>query len=237
MSRTPSLTSDPSDPSTQIPTPVEDQDRICTELHALYCFDVLIAHLEGREPMEPPFENKNEKYALFVTWNTSSNLRPNRKPALRGCIGNFSPMKLAEGLREYALISALEDHRFSPIKANELPHLSCHVSLLTPMTPISSPLDWTPGIHGIHITFPHPDHTGNRTLSATYLPEICPEQGWTKEETILSAIQKAGYKYKVSVGDEVWNSLTVKVYGSEKASVTWDEYKSWSEKALKGVKN
>ncbi|WWC69074.1 uncharacterized protein I206_103010 [Kwoniella pini CBS 10737] len=224
MSRTPSLTSGPSNPSTQIASPA--RDTICTELHALYCFDVLKAHYEGREPIEPPFDNKDERYALFVTWNTSSHVRSNRKPALRGCIGNFSPMKLAEGLREYALISALEDHRFSPIKASELPHLSCNVSLLTPMTPIPSPLDWTPGIHGIHITFPHP--TNNRHLSATYLPEICPEQKWTKEETILSAVQKAGYKNKVEVGDEVWESLSVKVYGSEKASATYDEYESWS---------
>jgi AMMECR1 domain-containing protein len=42
--------------------------------------------------------------ALFVTWNTVSKLRPNKKPALRGCIGNFTPMPLAKGLREYALI-------------------------------------------------------------------------------------------------------------------------------------
>jgi AMMECR1 domain-containing protein len=42
--------------------------------------------------------------ALFVTWNTTSHLRSNKKPALRGCIGNFGPMPLAQGLREYALI-------------------------------------------------------------------------------------------------------------------------------------
>ncbi|WWD09731.1 hypothetical protein V865_007859 [Kwoniella europaea PYCC6329] len=223
-STTPSLSSGSSNPSTHIATPVPSE-RICTDQHALYCFDVLVAHFEDREPMDPPFQNKNEKYALFVTWNTTSHLRSNKKPALRGCIGNFTPMKLADGLREYALVSALEDHRFSPIKASELPHLSCNVSLLTPMTPISSPLDWTPGEHGIHISFPHP--SAHRPLSATYLPEICADQGWTKEETVLSAIQKAGYKHKVVVGDVVWQSLKVKIYGSEKATTTWEAYVEW----------
>ncbi|WWC89654.1 uncharacterized protein L201_004579 [Kwoniella dendrophila CBS 6074] len=227
-STTPSLSSGSSDPSTHVATPVKES--ICTDLHALYCFDVLQAHFEDREPMEPPFDNANEKYALFVTWNTTSHLRSNRKPALRGCIGNFSPMTLAEGLREYALISALEDHRFSPIKPSELPHLSCNVSLLTPMTPVSTPLDWIVGEHGIHITFPNPSGSGSsgkRSLSATYLPEVAPEQGWTKEEAILSAIQKAGYKGTVKPNDEIWNSLQTKVYGSEKATTTFDEYQNW----------
>ncbi|WVW82665.1 hypothetical protein I302_104676 [Kwoniella bestiolae CBS 10118] len=223
-STTPSLASGSSGPSTHIATPVPTE-RICTDQHALYCFDVLVAHFEGREPMDPPFQNKDEKYALFVTWNTTAHLRSNKKPALRGCIGNFTPMKLADGLREYALVSALEDHRFSPIKASEIPHLSCNVSLLTPMTPISSPLDWTPGRHGIHISFTHPSTL--RPLSATYLPEICTDQGWTREETVLSAIQKAGYRQKIVVGDVVWQSLKVKIYGSEKATTTWESYTKW----------
>lgn len=42
--------------------------------------------------------------ALFVTWNTSARIRPGGKPKLRGCIGNFSPMPLSKGLRDYALV-------------------------------------------------------------------------------------------------------------------------------------
>ncbi|KAK8869464.1 hypothetical protein IAR55_000028 [Kwoniella newhampshirensis] len=216
-----------SNPSTNLTTP--SSESICTAQHALYCFDVLLAYFEDREPVDPPFDNAQEKYALFVTWNTRSHHRPNKKPTLRGCIGNFSPMRLAQGLREYALISALEDHRFSPIKASELPFLSCNVSLLTPFTPIPDPLSWTPGIHGIHLTFPSPSSPTSRTLSATYLPEVCLEQGWTKEETVLSAVQKAGYRGKVRVGDEFWKSLKVKVYGSEKSSTDWDDFVNWKE--------
>lgn len=40
---------------------------------------------------------------LFVTWNTVSS-RFLGGVRLRGCIGNFEPMGLEEGLKEYALI-------------------------------------------------------------------------------------------------------------------------------------
>lgn len=33
-----------------------------------------------------------------------------------------------------------------------------------------------------------------RILSATYLPDVAPAQGWTKTETLDSAMRKAGYK-------------------------------------------
>ena len=61
---------------------------------------------------------------------------------LRGCIGNFSAMPLREGLEEYALTSALRDRRFSPITADEVPRLSCHVSLLTDFEQAADYLDW-----------------------------------------------------------------------------------------------
>lgn len=50
--------------------------------------------------------------ALFVTWNTVGRRGDYR---LRGCIGNFQPMPIREGIAEYALISALEDSRFSEL--------------------------------------------------------------------------------------------------------------------------
>ena len=32
------------------------------------------------------------------------------------------------------------------------------------------------------------------TLTAVYLPEVAPEQGWTKKQTLDSAMRKAGYE-------------------------------------------
>jgi AMMECR1 domain-containing protein len=44
---------------------------------------------------------------------------------LRGCIGNFEPMPLHDGLSEYALISAFKDSRFRKIDKSELERLEC----------------------------------------------------------------------------------------------------------------
>lgn len=61
---------------------------------------------------------------LFVTWNTRSS-RPGKAPRLRGCIGTFEPISIREGLAEYALISAFQDHRFRKIEEWELENLEC----------------------------------------------------------------------------------------------------------------
>jgi hypothetical protein len=64
---------------------------------------------------------------------------------------------------------------------------------------------------------------------------VCAEQGWTREDCILSAIQKAGYRGTVRVGDEVWRSLKVRVYCSDKVGATWDEYVAWKAEYEKDV--
>lgn len=43
----------------------------------------------------------------------------------------------------------------------------------------------------------------------------------------MSAIQKAGYRGRVEVGDEVWKSLKVGVYQSSKAKLDWAEFEAW----------
>lgn len=50
-------------------------------------------------------------------------------------------------------------------------------------------MDWNLGTHGIRISFVH----RGRRYGATYLPDVAVEQGWTKEETIESLMQKAGW--------------------------------------------
>lgn len=76
---------------------------------------------------------------LFVTWNIQ---KPGGRHHLRGCIGNFNPLALHEGLASYALTSALEDTRFDPVRANEIPFLDCGVSLLIDFEPAQRWDDW-----------------------------------------------------------------------------------------------
>ncbi|KAI8990174.1 ammecr1 protein [Pilobolus umbonatus] len=154
-----------------------------------YCFDVLISYFESRTPLQPTFPN--DSYPLFVTWHINNH----GSSQLRGCIGNFHPMPLHEGLKKYALISALKDSRFPPIKKSEIPHLSCAVSLLTHFEKAQNYLDWEIGKHGIWIEF---TRANGEKETATYLPDVMVEQGWNKEEAIHSLLRKGGYNRPIT---------------------------------------
>lgn len=87
-------------------------------------------------------------------------------------------------------VSALRDRRFPPIQAREIPNLECTVSLLTDYESASSYLDWEIGKHGMILEF---TDANNSRHSATYLPEVAAQEGWTKVETVDSLVRKAGY--------------------------------------------
>ncbi|SCV71927.1 BQ2448_4621 [Microbotryum intermedium] len=275
----------------------DDSDQGALSEHAYYCFDVIDSKLNST-PLAPPRFDGNLQYPLFVTWNIKS--RSSDATRLRGCIGNFEPMSIGEGLREYAAISAFEDRRFDPITAKEVPRLECGVSLLTDFELCDNYLDWTIGTHGIYIQLPNPvvfkpkpyipsspltstpsstptssasslsldsrssscttassvpssttsstkaisrrptylsisqlppmelekaPRTSSRSiLSATYLPDVAAEQGWTQLEAIDSVIRKSGYSGRIT--QEIRNSLRLARYQSKKVHVTWEEWKA-----------
>lgn len=65
---------------------------------------------------------------------------------------------------------------------------------------------------------------GAKTLSATYLPDVPSAQGWDREETLDSAIRKAGYTGKIT--DAVRQSVRVTRYRSSKATLKHAEWKA-----------
>jgi len=221
-----------------------DDGQICTPEHCFYAFDTLFCSLTSNSPILPKFPD--DKYPLFVTWNVRPS-RPGRSPRLRGCIGSFEPHPLHEGLAEYALISAFKDYRFNKVTKNELDTLECSISLLTDFEDAASYLDWTVGIHGIHITFAHPlslparsstpsplssslslsnsHNLFKQSFSATYLPEIASEEGWDKIEAVDSAIQKAGWTGPIS--EDLRRSVKLRRYQSRKCTVTWNQFVDW----------
>ncbi|KAK7061431.1 AMMECR1 domain-containing protein [Favolaschia claudopus] len=219
----------------------------CTPEHCFHAFDALYCALvPNSKPISPRFAD--DKYPLFVTWKTRPS-RPGRDPRLRGCIGSFEPLTLHKGLQEFALISAFRDHRFHKIERSELDTLQCSVSLLTDFEDAASYLDWTVGVHGISITFPHPSllpsssssstpsplssatHlprvTSRQKFSATYLPDVMPEQGWDKIEAVDSAIQKAGWNG--SITEDLRRSVKLRRYQSKICVVGWDDYIEWRQ--------
>jgi len=199
------------------PTLTKMELQMATKEMCIYCFDSLIAHFE-KTTIPPPTEFENGKFPLFVSWHKFG--RSSKTPALRGCKGTFSALKIHDGLQEFALISAFKDNRFSPVEEHEVPRLECSVNLLHSFIECKDCWDWEIGVHGIVIDFVDPKRGKNR--NATYLPCVAPEQGWDQAETLRSLIQKAGYDGTVT--DELLKSLKVTRYQSSETSLRYDEY-------------
>ncbi len=108
-----------------------------------------------------------------------------RDGALRGCIGEIEPRRAAwKAVVDHALDAALRDPRFPPVTADEFEHLDVEVSLLGPSTRVRGPEDIILGRHGIVLSL------GARR--ATFLPQVAPEQGWNRAQTVAALAHKAG---------------------------------------------
>lgn len=160
---------------------------------------------------------------LFVTWNTIASSSSSSR-SLRGCIGTFEAQPIASGLESYALISALQDHRFSPIALPELPRLEVSVTLLTDFEDAADPMDWEMGVHGLRISF----YARNRRFGSCYLPDVPVEQGWSKEETILSLMRKAGWNGRRERWRDVGDFQTVRFQGKAE-SLGYEEFRKWRD--------
>lgn len=158
---------------------------------------------------------------LFVTWNTVSARTGNT--SLRGCIGTFEAQELEDGLSSYAITSAIHDMRFDPVSKRELPTLEVAVTLLTDFEDCDNAMDWELGMHGLRISFTD----RGRRYGATYLPDVASEQGWTKEETLVSLMRKAGWVGK----KDKWQDVDLKVirYQGKKEHLQYPEYKQWKD--------
>lgn len=122
------------------------------------------------------------------------------------------------------LYSAFEDARFSPITLRELPSLECGVTLLTNFEPTSDPMSWDIGKHGLRISFVY----HGRRYGATYLPDVAKEQGWTKEETLVSLMRKAGWTGRKDDWRKV-EDLHVIRYQGKKEQMGYREWREWRD--------
>jgi uncharacterized protein (TIGR00296 family) len=167
----------------------------------------------------------SDSYPLFVTWNTVS--PRSAQKSLRGCIGTFAPQPLEKGLKDYALTSAFEDTRFPPIPSSQLPQLQCCVTLLTNFSsPTRDIMAWEVGKHGIRISFPYQ----GRKLGATYLPDVAKEQGWTKEEALVSLMRKAGWSGRKDEWRKVAAGMELVTYEGNRVDLEYAEFKEWRDK-------
>ncbi|MFO7826979.1 MAG: AmmeMemoRadiSam system protein A, partial [Bacteroidales bacterium] len=120
--------------------------------------------------------------------------------SLRGCIGRFSANEpLYEIVQKMAVAAATEDHRFSPLKPEELDKIDLEISVLTPMKKIESIDEIEMGQHGIYIK--------KGFATGTFLPQVAQETGWTKEEFL-------GYcaRNKAGLGWDGWKDAEIFIY-------------------------
>jgi AmmeMemoRadiSam system protein A len=108
-----------------------------------------------------------------------------RSGELRGCIGEIQAARpLYRSVMGIAVSAATQDHRFDPVTRDELDLLDIHVSALTAPRPVDSWEEIELGRHGIVMQ--------KEGRSATFLPQVAPEQGWDLETTLTRLCQKAG---------------------------------------------
>lgn len=182
----------------------------------------------------------NAKTSLFITWKKKSKGHKGENEdgyALRGCIGTFAKLPIATGIEKYSLIAALQDRRFSPINEHELSRLKCSCNILQNFETIydgksnkGDIFNWEIGVHGIELIFKHPQ--SGAVCSATFLPEVIPEQNWDKEETFTNLIEKAGvFAYVADVMDH-YEDYFVQVirYEGNKSAISYKEFKEKLEK-------
>jgi len=149
--------------------------------------DAIDAAVAGREPPHRRRDFLTEARldaagAVFVTLKQDG--------ALRGCIGSLEATRsLREDVAANAVAAALEDPRFAPLAAGELPRVAVEVSLLSAAEPIvvkneaEALAALRPGIDGIVL-----EHGKRR---ATFLPQVW-EQLASPGEFLAHLKRKAG---------------------------------------------
>jgi AmmeMemoRadiSam system protein A len=83
-----------------------------------------------------------------------------------------------------ALQAAFNDRRFSHLKDSELDGIDIEISVLTPLKPVDGPADIVVGRDGVMLR--------KSDRSAVFLPQVAPEQGWSRDEMLGHLCRKAG---------------------------------------------
>jgi AmmeMemoRadiSam system protein B/AmmeMemoRadiSam system protein A len=124
-----------------------------------------------------PSEIIKEPRGAFVTLNENGQLR--------GCIGYIEAIKaLGTTVEEMAEAAALNDWRFPPVRAEEVPKLHIEISVLSPVFTITDPSTIVVGTYGLIIT-----RGNNRGL---LLPQVATDWGWDRETFLDQTCVKAG---------------------------------------------
>ena len=150
-----------------------------------------------------------ETRGAFVTLRERGVLDPTGHPRLRGCIGTIEAREpLYRSVVRNASHAALDDPRFAPVRAGELPGLSVEISALTPMRPVAGPGEIVCGRDGVLL-----ERGSHR---AVFLPQVATEQGWNVTQLLEHLARKAG------LASDDWRGAKLSVFQAEVFSATED---------------
>jgi AmmeMemoRadiSam system protein A len=104
---------------------------------------------------------------------------------LRGCIGYFEPVyPLIDTVAGAAVKAALDDHRFPPVRIDELRRIRLEISVLSGKIPVRDIEDIVVGRDGLYIEAD--------VARGLLLPQVATEYRWDAERFLLHTFRKCG---------------------------------------------
>lgn len=141
-----------------------------------------------------------KKRGVFVTLEIGGELR--------GCMGHFEQdTPLYEIVARQAVVSAVQDPRFPPVRLEELSKIDIEISVLSPPQDVASYKDIIVGKHGVIL---RRGYNG-----ATFLPQVAPEQGWDRDTMLSHLAMKAGLPSDAWKEGCAFQVYTAQVFGEK----------------------
>jgi MEMO1 family protein len=159
------------------PFPLNQKEKDALITLARKSVETAVRETKLYEPPPSDFPTLQQERGVFVTLK--------EKGDLRGCIGLIAAEKpLYLAVRDAAVSAALEDPRFSPVTAAELPALEYEISVLTPFRRVYDVKDVRVGRDGLLMI-----RGRNQGL---LLPQVPTEFGWDRQTFLEQTCVKAG---------------------------------------------
>ncbi len=142
--------------------------------------------LTGAKPFTYTLIDRNPPVEFLEANGVFVTITKQPSQTLRGCIGIIGKGQnpLYKNVYEMAKAAAFQDHRFHPLHADELDHITLSVSILSEQKELSNLEDIRLGIDGVIF-----EYEGHHAL---FLPEVAIEQNWTRGRMLSQLCLKAG---------------------------------------------
>lgn len=163
-----------------------DLDNILNEQQQKELLNIARTTVETyvREGKKADFNITDER----LQWKEGAFVTLHKNEQLRGCIGQIVPTDkpIWQVVRDIAISSCSEDHRFNPVSEKELDKLDYEVSVLSVPKKIDNWKNIELGKHGVIVR-------KGLFHSGVFLPQVATETGWSREEFLSQlCAQKAG---------------------------------------------